>query len=461
MDYLNESLETSLKARKTVIKILQKHTEGDFCQALLEQAFRKQEFSNQDKRLITEMVYGMVRHRQTLDHLVDHFSSHKPPQKNMRLLLSLGFYQLLFLNRIPPYAAIHTSVELAKKWFSIRSARFINALLRRLQKEITLTPWENQKESSRFLPLNPNQGWLFKEAIFSCPEKDIIRYRSQVYSFPFFLVQSWHEQFGCEQTQKLLISSNLRPPLFLRLRGTTKEMAELKKSLEERGVFDELVSSNMIRLVSSSGQINELPGYSEGKHTVLGIVPALAVECLDPRPLDKILDLCAAPGGKSLYIADLMEEQGEIIAADKSSQRLKRLEENIQRLGIKGIVLKTFDGTQIPAEFHKKFDRVLLDAPCSNSGVFGRRVEARWRFSPENIKNLSALQFSLLQSAATTVKQGGVLVYSTCSIDKEENDLLVERFLKEHPEFCCTAQKKILPLPPHLDGGSYFKLVKN
>lgn len=458
---MNESLETSLKARKIVIKILQKNTAGDFCQALLEQAFRKQELSIQDKRLITEMVYGMVRHRQTLNHLVDHFSRHKPPQGNMRLLLSLGFYQLLFLNRIPPYAAIHTSVELAKKWFSIRSSRYINALLRRLQKETTLTSWENQKESSRFLPLNPDQGWLFKEAVFSCSEKDIVSYRSEVYSFPFFLVKSWHEQFGHEQAQKLLISSNLRPPLFLRLRGTKNEVAELKKSLEERGVSEELVSNNMLRLVSGSGKINELPGYKEGKHTVLGIVPASAVECLDPRPQDIVLDLCAAPGGKSLYIADLMKEKGEIIAADKSSQRLKRLQENMQRLGIKEIVLKTFDGTQIPEEFHGKFDRVLLDAPCSNSGVFGRRVEARWRFSPENIKNLSALQFSLLQSAATTVKQGGALVYSTCSIDKEENDLLIERFLKEHTEFSCTAQKKILPLPPNLDGGSYFKLVKN
>ena len=182
------------------------------------------------------------------------------------------------------------------------------------------------------------------------------------------------------------------------------------------------------------------------------------VQEMAPRPGMSVLDLCAAPGGKTVHIADLMQNEGKIVACDISPERLRLLENNAQKLGITCISSRVQDCTRLPEEFKERFDQVLVDVPCSNTAVLGKRVEARWRFNPEKLEELQKIQRAILHEAATAVKPGGSLVYSTCSLEPEENEETISHFLSEHPLFMVEGKMQILPLPPHLDGGTFCKL---
>lgn len=390
-------MDTELKkARFSAFEILKKVESGRFAQDLLEDVMG---LSQRDRALLTQLVYGTIRHQGSLDELIPK----NTPLIN-RIILRLAGFQLFFLTRIPHYAVVNESVELAKKTGGRKSAGFINAVLR---------------------------NWCRKP-----PEiKDTL-------SHPEWLVKRWKKLFGPGETEKLCEFNNGIPPLIVRL-NTLKEIPEAV--LEQ---FEETGHTPAFRLKEKK-PIRELKGYKEGLFQVQDLSGMYVIELLDVKQGVDVLDLCASPGGKTCYMAQIMKNTGRITAVDVSKEKIGLIEENCKRLGI-GIVKTVIgDGRKIRLG---SFDRILVDAPCSNTGVFRRRVEARWRLKPSDFRRLADIQLELLENAVGQLKLDGKLVYSTCSIDPEENEKVVEKFLKKHWDFRMAGSIKKVPYADNMDG---------
>lgn len=390
-----------------------------------------------EKNLVTEIVNGIQRRKLTLQYLINHYSHRKPQIKIYNCLL-LGIYELLFLEKTPAYAVIHSCVEHSKK-ISNKSAKYVNAILRNVQRSIV----KGEKvDNCRYLPISNDEGWCFSQAVF--PE-DKISYLSTVYSYPEYLVAKWYKDFGESKCLHLLQMGNMRPGVTVRVRNNF--CCDALQMIDEK-------------MAKVSGDIAAIPGYEEGDWVVQGLASSQTIELIEIASQSIVLDLCAAPGGKSFHIADNMHREGIVICGDKSITRLQRLCENKKRLRINNVYPIAMNSKKLPRNFAQSFDCVIVDAPCSNSAVFNKRVEARWRFSAKNLQKLGKEQYALLCSGAAAVKPGGKLVYSTCSIEKEENEDLVAKFLQQDSDFSCWKYKKIFPQMPFVDGGSVHILQR-
>ncbi|BBM87396.1 transcription antitermination factor NusB [Candidatus Uabimicrobium amorphum] len=419
--------------RNTVLEILNKNAR------FWDQHLHLSNYSTvqSEKNLITEIVNGIQRRKLTLQYLIKHYS-HGKPQPAVYNCLLLGIYELLFLEKVPAYAVIHSCVEHSKK-ISKKSAKYVNAVLRNIQRSVRK---EQKKYSKNYLPISHEDGWYFSQALF--PE-DKIRYLSVVYSYPEYLVDKWCRDFGEEQCIHLLLMGNTRPGVTVRVRNSFR--------CDELQMIDG-------KMAKVSGDVSLIPGYHEGDWVVQGLASSETIELIEIAPRSLVLDLCAAPGGKSFHIADNMRGEGVVVSGDKSVERLRKMCENKERLQLQNIQPIAMNSKKLPKNFAQHFDCVVVDAPCSNSAVFNKRVEARWRFSVKNLQKLNKEQYKLLRSGATAVKPGGKLVYSTCSIEKEENENLIAEFLKEHDDFCCWKYKRMFPQLPFVDGGSVHILCR-
>lgn len=350
-----------------------------------------------ERSLATELFYGCLRHRLALDYLIDR-TVPKSPRPVTRALLRLGLYQRLFLDRMAPHAAVHETVELAKHYLSPPEVRLLHAVLR-----------------------NPPS----REDLQAAPPW--IRW-----SHPQWLWERWCQRWGEPSTIALCEWNNTPPPLYVR---GDKPWPGV---LEPTGLHP-----RCYRIVNAEAFFaNPGPYYVQDPSTLV------AVDMLDPQPGESVLDMCAAPGGKTTYIAEKMQHRGRIIAADSSSRRLQRVAENCRRLGIPIVATLACNGTHLDRCLRgERFDRVLLDAPCSNTGVMRRRPDLRWRLRPEEITRLARVQRALLATAFRFVRPGGVLVYSTCSLEREEN----EEQLQGLPPPC--AHRHLFPPRDGMDGG--------
>lgn len=375
-------------------EILLKVQKGRFAQDLLEEISG---LSSKDIRLLTQLVYGTIRYQGALDKII-------PTRISIenRIILRLAGYQLFFLTKIPKYAIVNESVELAKKFSTSKSTGFINAVLR---------------------------NW--------CRNPPEIQDR---YSHPDWLVKRWIGIFGKEETEKLCEFNNQIAPLYVRI-NTLKSIPS--HILQQ---FEKTIHPLGYRAKKS---FSELEGFREGYFQVQDISSMSVVDLLDANPDMRVLDLCASPGGKTCYIAQIMQNRGEIIAVDVSEEKVRLIEENCNRLGVRIVKTVIGDGREVNLG---KFDRILVDAPCSNTGVLRRRVEARWRLKPGDFQRLAKLQLELLENACRQLKQGGKLLYSTCSIDPVENEEVVEKFLNRHSDFRLEGKIKKLPHIDNIDG---------
>jgi 16S rRNA (cytosine967-C5)-methyltransferase len=428
---------------------------GRFKKDLLSEKFMAGTLPAADRRLVTELVNGVVRHAQTLLHIAREYSYRLPKDVQVQNSLMLGLYQLLFMERIPAYAAIDTAVELLKRDHPRQDVSYVNAVLRSIQRDAARL--QTPEEAMDVLPCTPGLAWRFNKALFPDPEREKDAYWACVYSYPHELVKRWHMCHGSDLCRELLMAGNTAPPLFLRLRrGVNSDTfaARLAQHNVQCTFYHDLCQ------IAQSGDITELPGFAEGEFSVSGTAANEVVAALAGKPGQEILDLCAAPGGKTLQIVDQLGGQGHVVACDISADRLKMLENSKQKWSLSCLDIIHCDALHLPEEFHGRFDHVLIDAPCSNTGVLSKRVEARWRFSVAYLRELKAAQSEILQSGARAVKKGGDLLYSTCSLEPEENQEVVQKFLRSHPNFTCSLQKQILPLPPTYDGATFFKLVK-
>ncbi|MBI5395270.1 MAG: 16S rRNA (cytosine(967)-C(5))-methyltransferase RsmB [Verrucomicrobia bacterium] len=388
---------------------------------LLHDALAGTALDERDRALTTELFYGCLRQRAALDWLAAQKSRHGALKPAVAVLARLGLYQLFFLDRIPAHAAVNETVELAKKHLSPRETGFINALLRAAERERA----------------------TLKAALDHQPLPVRL-------SHPAWLVERWTARYGEAGARTLLEWNNTPPKLFARLNTLRTTADALLSKWREAGIEAALTSGNlwqqpMIELKGACAP-ERLPGFSEGAFYVQDPSTLLAVELLDPQPGARVLDACAAPGGKATLIAAMMQNRGEIVAEDSSAERLKLVVANCARLSVTSVTVRS---ARPPDAKETWFDRVLLDVPCSNTGVLRRRVDARWRLRPDDIARLAAEQLRLLQASARRVRRGGVLVYSTCSLEPEENRGVVEAFTKGNAEF---ALEKVVETFPPRDG---------
>jgi len=410
---------------------------GAFVDGAIDRVLHQVTLSDLDRSLLTELVYGAVRRQRTLDALIDQFAQKKASQQppDLRLILHLGLYQLRYLDQIPPSAAVHTTVELAKQNGFNGLAGFVNGLLRTYIRQTDPPSTSLAGEQANADPLK-------------LPTDAIARLGIQ-HSYPDWIVQVWVDQFGWEETEQLCKALNQPPHIDLRVNRLKTSVEEVVQAMTTAGVAIAPLPflPYALRLVHHSGSIRQLPGFHEGWWTVQDASAQLVSHLLDPQPGELIVDACAAPGGKTTHMAELMGDRGTIWACDRTSSRLTRLQENIDRLGVTSIRFRAEDSRYIQ-DFQGQADRVLLDVPCSGLGTLNRHADARWRQSPTSVQELTQLQQELLHQGSTWVKPQGVLVYATCTIHPAENLQQITQFLQSHPEWHLEPPAETSPLAP-------------
>ncbi|MDJ1176627.1 16S rRNA (cytosine(967)-C(5))-methyltransferase [Roseofilum capinflatum] len=364
-----------------------------------------------DRGLVTELVYGVVRRRRSLDALISQFAR-KPIEEqptDLRLIFHLGLYQLRYLDQIPAPAVVHTTVELAKNNGLRGLSGVVNGVLRQYMR----SPGDPLK-----LPEPVAQRWAI------------------LHSYPDWIVEKWLTQLGEGETEQLCEWFNRPPTLDLRVNIHKISVEEVEKAFEEADIPVERLpySPQGLRLLQRVGAVQQLPGFVQGWWSIQDGSAQLVGYLVDPQPGEVVIDGCAAPGGKTTHLAELMGDRGTIWGCDRQQSRLKKVSQNAQRLDLHSIQTRVGDIREM-ADFTGKGDRVLVDAPCSGLGTLHRHADARWRQSPESIEQLSVLQQELLEKAATWVKPGGILVYSTCTLDPQENEQVIGRFLDQNSQW--------------------------
>jgi len=417
----------------------QRLTSGEFTENLLEVALATARLAPADRGLCHELVCGVVRWQATLDCLITRKTTRPQPKSALQNLLRLGLYQIFWLDRIPPHAAVHETVELAKHSGFAAQAGFINAVLRGYLRETD----EIRKILADLKISKPALG----------------------HSHPDWLVEKWLVRYGPADTQKLLAWNNVPPRTFARLntlKGTAPRLLELwqKENVETAPANHDWTGENLAYELKAHPTLASLPSFQEGWFYLQDPSTLLAPAQLAAQPGETILDLCAAPGGKTTLIAQGMNNQGRLIAQDIAPERIKLIRDNCRRLGVT-IVETTLPGVHNPLQPPPEaFDRILVDAPCSNTGVLRRRVDLRWRIQPAEVQRLVATQTELLDQAAPRLRPGGTLVYSTCSLEPEENTGVVKQFLATHPNFRLVTERQLLPFVDHVDG-AYIAVLKS
>jgi 16S rRNA (cytosine967-C5)-methyltransferase len=468
------------KPRQIAASVLgQRHANDFFVEDLLELALASAQLSSADRRLCQEIVYGTVRWQATLDWLITRKTNGREQKNALQNLLRLGLYQIFWLDRVPDHAAVHETVELAKQNGFGPQAGFVNAVLRGYLREFD----ETKKFLAELKISNPTTG----------------------FSHPEWLVKKWQKRFGCERTRQLLEWNNTPPKTFarvntLRISRSRLEPDPVSKSIElnrptpsatykfenpgdllfrwrkEDIDYDfvrrDWLAENLVFELKAHPPLHSLGSFRDGWFYIQDPSTLFAPSQLAPQPGETILDLCAAPGGKTTYIAQRMNNEGRIIACDISEERLNLVQENCQRLGVTCVEFCSSRGDEAHSEKSESgqrfltspstdlvFDRILVDAPCSNSGVMRRRVDLRWRILPEEILRLQQTQLDLLKLAATKLRPSGVLVYSTCSLEPEENSEVVKEFLREHKKFKLESERELLPFADDVDGAFVARFV--
>ncbi|MEP0798842.1 16S rRNA (cytosine(967)-C(5))-methyltransferase [Funiculus sociatus GB2-A5] len=446
---------------------------GAFADVALDRVLRKADLSAPDRRLVTELVYGSVRRVRSLDFLIDRLGKKKSHQQppDLRSILHLGLYQLAYLSQIPAWAAVNTTVELAKENGFSGLSRFVNGLLRQYIRLV-----ETNAIASLELPENP------------------IQHLGILHSYPDWIIEAWLNELGKTETEQLCQWLNQPPTIDLRINTLCTSIEEVEAAMqaasvgvtrvpylpqalrltntkaEERGDAgtpglgtggwglgeessrvpnpqspipnpqspipnpQSRIPNSQSPIPNPKSKIEKLPGFSEGWWTVQDSSAQLVSYLLDPQPGEVVIDACAAPGGKTTHIAELMGDNGAVWACDKTASRLRKLKENAERLGLQSIQIQLGDSRSL-TQFINTGDRVLLDAPCSGLGTLHRHADARWRQTPDTVRELSQLQGELLDQVATWVKPGGILVYATCTLHPLENEGVIHSFLERHQEW--------------------------
>lgn len=444
-------------ARDTALQVLTSvEQEGAYSNLLLHSALQRSGLSPADAGLATELVYGTISRRNTIDYFLERFVAKGMAklQPWVRNLLRLSFYQLYYLDRIPPHAAVNEAVNIAKKRGHQGISGMVNGVLRNVLRH---------KEELRIPEDLP-------------PVKRI----ALEHSHPEWLVSRWIQQYGESVTEEICRANNETPSISVRVNTAAISREQLIQAMKEKDIeaIPSFVSSDGI-IVLSGGNMALTSWYKDGLLSVQDESSMLVGEAVDPQPGMSVLDCCAAPGGKTCHIAEKLGDTGQVIANDVHPHKAKLIEEQAQRLGLSNIHTMSGDALELADRYPAaSFDRILLDAPCSGLGVIRRKPDMKWTKQAKDIVQISAIQSELLDAVCGLLKPGGLLVYSTCTIERGENAEMVAKFLERHPEFELGTELpenwkqleeagsresigfQILPQDYHSDGFYIARLVK-
>lgn len=392
---------------------------------------RANKLESRDRAEVREYVQNILRRRSYLDFLIDQFSNVKIDEmkSSLKNILRLGVYDMVFMDSTPDYAAINESVEIAKYSLGSRTGDLTNAILRNLQRDIDNLPKPNFEDRTKLV--------------------------ATTFSHPEWLVKRWTERFGEREAFKLMQANNKRPSYYIRANNLRTKTENFKLRMTKHGIeFEEsdwlpgYFKVDSVAPFISKGWLNK--GFCQVQDIAAGFAPYL----LDPQPEESVYDLCAAPGTKSVLMSDLMNGEGDILAVDISSERLDKLAESALSYHAENIRVRRADATEVELD---ETDAVLLDAPCTGTGVLSKRADLRWRRDQDSLDNAVELQAELLDSAAEMVKKGGRLVYSTCSLEEEENMEQVMNFLDRHDNFEMQSVEGYVPDEVMVHGGLAYQ----
>jgi 16S rRNA (cytosine967-C5)-methyltransferase len=422
---LNRTANPRLAAFEILLRI---EKERSYADILIDRELSTGELMGPDRGLLTELVYGVLRRRGTLDHIINQFSRQKVDklERVVLILLRLGLYQALFLDRIPVSAAVNETVKLAKV-LAPRAAGFINAVLRTADRKRD-------------------------EILYPDPQGDPVASLAARHSHPAWIIGRWIEQLGPEEAESLARAMSEAPPLTIRCNTLkiTRDALIARLSAEAGSAVITCFSPDGLNIAART-PLAGMPDFREGLFTIQDESSQLAAILLAPLPGERVLDLCAAPGGKTTHLAQLMENRGEILACDTAVRKLALIEENSRRLGITIITTFHLDATRPLPEAGQeplatdRFDRVLVDAPCSGLGVLRRNPEGKWWKTPADIAELAPRQKAILLNGAALLKEGGTLLYATCSTTPEENEGVIADFLSKRPDFMLEDLRGLFP----------------
>ena len=401
------------KTREIALKTLYKiDKEKAYSNIVLNEMIKQNKGKLQDRdiSLITEIIYGTTTWQLTLDEIIKKYSKIKLKKISTWILniLRMGVYQIIFLDKIPKSAAVNESVELAKRYGHKSSSNFVNAILRKVNKEDY-------------------------EELFNI--KDDIERISKTYSIPTWILQRLTEKLEIQDIEEIAKASNLKPKISIRTNNLKISKENLIKKLEKRNIKIEEGLLEDFLILENAKNIEEIPEFKQGEFTVQDETAGLIAIVLEADKNDIILDACSSPGGKTTYLAEMMEDKGKITAWDIHEHRTKLVEKTAKRLEVTNIEVEVNDATIYNEKYKEKFDKILLDVPCLGIGVLKRKPDIKWQKEEKDIEEISITQKQILQNCSQYLKKGGELVYSTCSILKEENEDIINEFLENNKNF--------------------------
>lgn len=395
--------------------------------------------NDKDISFISEIVYGTVTWRLTIDEIIKKYSKIRMKKISFWILniLRMGVYQIVFLDKVPKSAAVNECVNLAKRYGHKSSSNFVNAVLRRVSKED------------------------FKEFFNIENDKERI---SKTTSMPMWIVEELCEQlkYDYEKVNEICVNSNIRPRISIRVNGLKTNRDELAEKLKKKGIGIDKQSSELKQFlyVNKIKNIEEMEEFKNGEFTVQDEEAGNIAVWLGAKENEKVLDACSSPGGKTTFLAELMNNKGEIVAWDMYKHRVKLVDDASKRLGIDIIKTEIKDATIYEEKYEKYFDKILLDVPCLGIGVLKRKPDIKWQKQKEDIKEIVEIQEKILKNCSKYLKVGGTLIYSTCSILKEENNELITRFIDSNKNYKLLKEKQVFQ-NSKTDGFYMAEIYKN
>ena len=403
------------KAREIALKTLVKiEKEEGYSNIVLNQVIKenKKILTEKDISLISEIVYGVISYKITLDEIIKKYSSIKLKKISIWILnvLRMGIYQIIFLDKIPKSAAVNESVNLAKRYGHKASSNFVNAILRKVDKKDF-------------------------EELFNI--KDDVERISKTTSMPEWIIKELAKNTNYEDIEEICKNLNKRPKINIRINRLKTNIVEVKEEIKKENIIYNTISEDEEDFLELE-KIKDIENnklFKNGFFTIQDISAGMTAKILSPKPNELVLDACAAPGGKTTYMAELMNNKGKIVAGDIYEHRLNLIQQNAKRLGISIIETKILDATKYYKEYEAKFDKILLDVPCLGIGVIKRKPDIKWQRKPEDLQEICKIQKIILENCTKYLKTGGELVYSTCSILEEENENIIKEFVKKNQNF--------------------------
>lgn len=434
-------MENAVNSRELILEVLLAVTrDGLYSHLVIRNTLDKYQYlEKQERKFIKRVCEGTLEHMIWIDYVIDQFSKVKVKKMKpvIRCILRSSVYELKYMDAVPPSATCNEAVKLAQKKGFHNLKGFVNGVLRNISRNLT-------------------------EISLPDREKEPLDYLSVVYSMPVWILKLWQKSYDLKQIEEFLQAFLTEMPVSIRVNTLRTSKEELRQELEQEGIrVSEVEGTANALQIEHYDFLERIPAFREGKFYVQDISSMQAALWADPPENSLVLDVCAAPGGKSIHMAELMQETGIVEARDLTQQKVSLIQENVMRCGLKNVCPRVMDARVLDQEKVGKADIVMADLPCSGLGVLGKKADIKYRVTEKACRELSALQREILQVVQQYVKPGGILVYSTCTINSGENEENTAWFLRKYPEFSLERQQQILPQKGKQDGFFLAKFIKS